>query len=69
MVMDTTSDVIVIMPDSNDDSRSRAVPASPLNNHHVDPFTNSNPENSMSQANAPAMTVITAGTSQRLART
>ena len=72
MVMDTTRDVIVIIPDSNDESRSRAVRASPLNSHHVDPsskFTNSKPENSMSQASAPAMTVISAGTSQRLART
>ena len=32
-VTETTSDIIVISPDRRLDSRSRAVPASPLNSH------------------------------------
>src|SRR5690606_27657222 len=70
MVMDTTSEVMVIMPDRMADTRSRAVAASPPKSHQylsaLSPG-NSRGEKTIAYARPSMAAHIAAGISQRLA--
>src|SRR5690554_3259239 len=71
MVMDTTSDVMVIVPDSIVDTSSRAVSESPLKSHQCLPAsTPGNPRGVKTSAYARPHNIahIAAGISHRLAR-